>query len=89
MTAESTRTLADEIASLWAGRDLDNFTSAAAKYLTTGSATDWGMATSIQSSAPPITLGGGIPDPTTLPRQRRGHGRTGRQPAALRRPRGL
>lgn len=69
MTAESTRTLADEIASLWAGRDLDDFTSAAAKYLTTGSATDWGMATSIQSSVPPITLGGGIPDPTTLPRQ--------------------
>ena len=69
MTAESTRTLADEIAALWAGRDLDEFTSAAAKYLTTGSATDWGMATSIQSSVPPITLGGGIPDPSTLPRQ--------------------
>ena len=69
MTAESTRTLADEIAKLWAGRDIDDLTSAAAKYLTTGSATDWGMATSIQSIVPPITLGGGIPDPTTLPRQ--------------------
>ncbi len=69
MTAESIRTLADEIAKLWSGRDLDDFTSAAAKYLTTGSATDWGMATTIQSAVPPITLGGGIPDPTTLPRE--------------------
>jgi len=39
VTAESTRTLADEIAKLWAGRDIDTLTSAAAKYLTTGSAT--------------------------------------------------
>lgn len=68
MTVDSTRTLADEISKLWAARNLDDMTSAAAKYMTTGSATDWGMATAIESIAPPITLGSGVPDPTTLPR---------------------
>jgi len=68
VTVDSTRTLADEIAKLWAARNLDDMTSAAAKYMTTGSATDWGMATAIESIAPPITLGSGVPDPTTLPR---------------------
>ncbi len=69
MTVDSTRTLVDEIAKLWARRNLDDLTSAAAKYMTTGSATDWGMATTIESVVPPITLGSGIPDPTTLPRE--------------------
>ena len=69
MTVDSTRSLADEAARQWAERELDDMTSAAAKYLTTGSATDWGMATTIESVVPPITLGSGIPDPTTLPRQ--------------------
>ena len=69
MTVDSTHTLAEEVAKLWAARELDDMTSAAAKYLTTGSATDWGMATTIESAVPPITLGSGIPDPTTLPRQ--------------------
>ena len=69
MTAERSPRLAAELARLWVGRNLDDLTSPAAKYLTTGSATDWGMATSIESAVPPITLGGGIPDPDTLPRR--------------------
>ena len=69
MAADRSSELAADLARLWVGRNLDELTTPAAKYLTTGSATDWGMATEIVSAVPPITLGGGIPDPATLPRQ--------------------
>jgi 2-aminoadipate transaminase len=61
-------TLVDELARLWAEHDLDALTSDAVKHLTAGSATDWGMPATVQSPIPPISLGGGIPDPHTLPR---------------------
>ncbi|MEX2445927.1 MAG: PLP-dependent aminotransferase family protein [Dehalococcoidia bacterium] len=69
MTVDSEHLLAEEVARLWAARDLDELTTPGAKFLTTGSATDWGMVTEIESAVPPITLGGGIPDPVSLPRQ--------------------
>ena len=61
-------TIVDELGRLWAEHDLDELTSDAVKYLTAGSATDWGMPATVQSPIPPISLGGGIPDPDTLPR---------------------
>ena len=61
-------TIVDELGRLWAEHDLDEFTSDAVKHLTAGSATDWGMPANVQSPVPPISLGGGIPDPDTLPR---------------------
>lgn len=61
-------TIVDELGRLWAEHDLDALTSDAVKYLTAGSATDWGMPTTVESPVPPISLGGGIPDPDTLPR---------------------
>ena len=69
MTVEPvTDTIVDELARLWAEHDLDELTSDAVKHLTAGSATDWGMPATIQSPVEPISLGGGIPDPDTLPR---------------------
>ncbi|MDA0351301.1 MAG: PLP-dependent aminotransferase family protein [Chloroflexi bacterium] len=61
-------TIVEELGRLWAEHDLDELTSDAVKYLTAGSATDWGMPATIQSPVTPISLGGGIPDPDTLPR---------------------
>lgn len=61
-------TIVDELGRLWAEHDLDELTSDAVKYLTAGSATDWGMPATVQSPVEPISLGGGIPDPDTLPR---------------------
>jgi hypothetical protein len=69
VTVEPVRTLADELRDQWAARDLDEMASDAVKFLSAGTATDWGMASNVQSSVPPITLGGGIPDPETLPRR--------------------
>ncbi len=69
MTVEPARTLADELRDQWAARDLDEMASDAVKFLSAGTATDWGMAGNVQSAVPPITLGGGIPDPETLPRR--------------------
>jgi 2-aminoadipate transaminase len=68
VTVESRNSLADELAQLWSTRDLDELTSEAAQYLSAGTATDWGLSTRIQSPIPPVSLGGGIPDPVTLPR---------------------
>ena len=61
-------TIVDELGRLWAEHDLDELTSDAVKHLTAGSATDWGMPATVQSPVEPISLGGGIPDPDTLPR---------------------
>ena len=61
-------TIVDELGRLWAEHDLDELTSDAVKHLTAGSATDWGMPATVQSPVEPINLGGGIPDPDTLPR---------------------
>jgi len=69
VTVDITGTVIDEVNRNWAEHDLDELTSDAVKHLTAGSATDWGMATRVESSVVPITLGGGIPDPLTLPRQ--------------------
>ncbi len=61
--------LGDELGALWAGRDLRELASAALQYATAGSVTDWGVPSQIDSPVPPITLGAGLPDPATLPRQ--------------------
>ena len=69
MTVE---TIADsivhELGRLWAAHDVEALTSDAVKHLTAGSATDWGMPAASNGSASPINMGGGIPDPGTLPR---------------------
>lgn len=61
-------TIVDELGRLWAEHDIESLTSDAVKHLTAGSATDWGMPANVQSPITPISLGGGIPDPDTLPR---------------------
>lgn len=68
VTVEQVEHLEDELARQWARHDLDGMTSAAVKYMTAGSATDWGMRARVESPVEPITLGGGIPDPNELPR---------------------
>ena len=61
--------LAAEIARLWQGRDLLTLANETVRGMSAGTITDWGLADEIESPIPPITLGGGIPDPYTLPRQ--------------------
>jgi 2-aminoadipate transaminase len=63
------RALSDELAELWSQYDLDDLASAGVKFVTAGTPTDWGLPSDVQSVVTPITLGGGIPDPTALPRQ--------------------
>ena len=58
-----------QVTDLWSGRDIADFANEALKAVTAGTATDWGLASAIESPIPPITLGGGIPDPDTLPRE--------------------
>ncbi|MGE3961223.1 MAG: PLP-dependent aminotransferase family protein [Dehalococcoidia bacterium] len=67
MTAQ--RTLAQDLADLWSQYDLDELASDAVKLVTAGTPTDWGLPSDVQSVVTPITLGGGIPDPQSLPRQ--------------------
>jgi 2-aminoadipate transaminase len=69
VTVDITGTVIDEVNRNWAEHDLDALTSDAVKHLTAGTATDWGMAARVESPVDPITLGGGIPDPLTLPRE--------------------
>lgn len=69
MTVESASDLTDELGRLWAEYDLDSLTSDAAQYLSAGTATDWGLSAPIDHSVPTISLGGGIPDPESLPRE--------------------
>ncbi len=74
MTAErASRTesggLAAEMARFWQGRDLLALANSAARSMSVGTITDWGLAAAIESPIPAVTLGGGIPDPDTLPRQ--------------------
>lgn len=72
MTAERAsipESAAEEVSRLWAGRDLVTLASDAVQRMSTGSATDWGLAAAVESPLPPVTLGGGIPDPDTLPRR--------------------
>ena len=59
---------ATEAARLWAGRDLLDFVNDGVAEMSAGSPTDWGLAAAVESQIAPITLGGGIPDPGTLPR---------------------
>ncbi|MDP6605254.1 MAG: PLP-dependent aminotransferase family protein [Dehalococcoidia bacterium] len=61
--------LVTEVRDLWQGRDVLNFANEAVKAMSAGTATDWGLAAAIESPIPPVTLGGGIPDPATLPRE--------------------
>jgi 2-aminoadipate transaminase len=58
-----------ELEAIWSDYDLDELASEGAKFLSRGSSTDWGLPADIEPKVPPITLGGGIPDPDTLPRQ--------------------
>ncbi len=67
MTAQ--RTLAQDLTDLWSQYDLDELASDAVKVVTAGTPTDWGLPSDVQSVVTPITLGGGIPDPRSLPRQ--------------------
>ena len=57
-----------EVTGLWSGRDIASFANESVKAISAGTATDWGLASAIESPILPITLGGGIPDPGTLPR---------------------
>ncbi len=68
MTVGDERALAEEIARLWAGRDLDALTNSAVRAVSVGTSTDWGMGMASPPAVPPISLGGGIPDARTLPR---------------------
>ena len=58
-----------ELEAIWSDYDLDELASDGAKFLSRGSSTDWGLPADIEPKVPPITLGGGIPDPDSLPRQ--------------------
>ncbi|MEX1021738.1 MAG: PLP-dependent aminotransferase family protein, partial [Dehalococcoidia bacterium] len=60
--------LADELTRQWAAYDLDDLASDTVKFVTAGTPTDWGLPSDVRSVVPPITLGGGIPDPDSLPR---------------------
>ena len=58
-------------ARLWAGRDPEALLSSGARDLSPGSATDWGLPASawqLAASGAAISLAGGIPDPSTLPK---------------------
>ncbi|MCK9486411.1 MAG: PLP-dependent aminotransferase family protein [Dehalococcoidia bacterium] len=67
--ATDSRLLPQELADLWAQYDLDELQSDGVKFVTAGTPTDWGLPSDVRSVVPPITLGGGIPDPGSLPRQ--------------------
>lgn len=69
MTSTIPENLGAELRAQWATRDLDALAADAVKTMTAGNATDWGMTTNIESTRPPIVLGGGIPAPDTLPRR--------------------
>ncbi|MDA0365559.1 MAG: PLP-dependent aminotransferase family protein [Chloroflexi bacterium] len=69
MTVDSASDLTDELGRLWAEYDLDSLTSEAAQYLSAGTATDWGLSAVVDYAVPTISLGGGIPDPASLPRE--------------------
>jgi 2-aminoadipate transaminase len=68
MTVRGEQQLSDELAQLWAGHDLDGDMNAAARALSLGTATDWGMSWTEAPSVPPISLGGGMPDAREFPR---------------------
>ena len=58
-------------ARLWAGRDPEALLSSGARELKPGTATDWGLPASawqLAASGTAISLAGGIPDPSTLPK---------------------
>ena len=58
-------------ARLWAGRDPEALLSSGARELKPGTATDWGLPASawaLAGSSQAISLAGGIPDPSTLPK---------------------
>ena len=65
---ENPQSFADELASMWAEHDFDSLLGESARHMAPGSVTDWGLAADVEPSVPPISLGGGIPDPATLPR---------------------
>lgn len=67
--ATDSRTLAQDLTDLWSNYDLDDLQSDSVKFVTAGTPTDWGLPSDVRSVVPPITLGGGIPDPESLPRQ--------------------
>ena len=60
--------LAAELTALWDEHDGDVLLSERARQLAAGSATDWGLPPNVDWDVPRISLGGGIPDPETLPR---------------------
>ncbi len=73
MTAEPAdddrrRDVAAAAARLWAGRDLLDMAVPAVRSMTVGTPIDWGLAAAVESSVSPVSLGGGIPDPDSLPR---------------------
>ncbi len=57
-----------EIVRLWQGRDLTELAGDATRHVSAGTATDWGLSVPADTPIPPVTLGGGIPDPSELPR---------------------
>ena len=67
--AEQVDDVASEVARLWAERDLDAFVRPAARSAGVGTATDWGLSAAADAAVQPISLGGGIPEPATVPRE--------------------
>ena len=63
------QSLIDELHQLWSHHNFNELASDAVKHLTSGSATDWGIPADVESPITPITLGGGIPDAGTLPKE--------------------
>jgi 2-aminoadipate transaminase len=59
---------AEVVTRLWADRDLASMLGGAARAMSAGSATDWGMPAPLAAAPPPRVIGG-IPDPETLPRE--------------------
>lgn len=59
---------AEQIARLWDGHDLQALLNERSRGLAAGSGTDWGTGGAAAPRVPSISLGGGIPDPATLPR---------------------
>ena len=68
MTVDSASGLVDELAQLWSQYDLDELTSEATRFVSAGTATDWGISSRDGLVATTISLAGGIPDPGSLPR---------------------
>lgn len=68
---EEFRDVASGLARVWSDRNLLDLAVPGVESMPVGTPTDWGLAAAVKSadsSVVPVSLGGGIPDPDTLPR---------------------